>query len=208
MRLSILIVLALSFVEVRATDLTCFAWDPFVTFIGLICHFKPKLYQAAANATVQGVEDTAKSVKNLVSFSLTHNPITLTYDYTKTLASNGSSSANQQLGASLKDWEHVTIGLGEGLWNQNIQIWELTHWNDVAWCLMSGAVKLSAPLAAKRRRALPLPAVGSAMDMASACYKNHWSKTLQFNMTSKWPRALSAAFRANVHLARLVDDLT
>ena len=179
MRLLPFVLLALGAADVKA-DLSCLEWVPISPIVGLICHFAPKTYNAAEEATVKAVEDAATSVKALAKFDLTHNPATLTYNYIETTANNGSAAANAALGASLKDYSDVTIGFGKESVNQGVQIYNLLDWSDVSLCLVSGAAKLPSLVPTQqRRRAAPIAGLEV---MAKGCLKDKLNKPLPFDI--------------------------
>jgi hypothetical protein len=193
MRLSTFLTLTLTIVSVKA-DLTCLAWDVFVPIIGLVCHFKPKVYKAADAATVKGVEDAAASIKDLVQFDLTHNPAVVLYDYTSLSFKKGPAASYALIANDVMATYNVTIGVAKETSNQVVQLYELSQWNQISFCLMMGAAQLLTSPTNKRplHRRAGLPATSDVQTMASNCLRNEVTEHMKFNITGKdWHPACS-----------------
>ena len=186
MRLSTFLTLMLTIVSVKA-DLTCLAWDVFVPIIGLVCHFKPKVYKAADAATVKGVEDAAASIKDLVKFDLTHNPAAVIYDFTSLTLRKGPAGSFTLAETEIMATYNLTVGFAKETSNQVVQLYELSQWNQISFCLMMGAAQLLTSPTNKLpvgRRA-GLPATSDVQTMASNCLQNEVTKHMKFNITGK-----------------------
>jgi hypothetical protein len=194
---SVLVVLGAATVK---ADLSCLEWAPISPIIGLVCHFKPKVYNAAAEAAEKGTEEAIQSVENLVKFDLTHNPAALIYDYASTTKADGTAAANQELGASLSDFSGVTIGFTKESINQVVTIYDLLDWTDVTRCLITRAPMLpKIPQIAQRRQVTSSAPVPLASDLVggmesvinqvelrklvAGCVEKKLSKPLTFNIT-------------------------
>ena len=151
-------------------DLTCLGWGLISPIVGLFCHFEPEYFQKAENDTVAAVEDAVQSTENLVKFDLTHNPAVVTYDFFEKTGKGGVGQGAQYLKNVSKDFGDVTIGFGKDTANQLLTVVELSYWNDISMCLITGAGGLVTQ--AKRRglgkRAI-IPSVDDAVSMANGC---------------------------------------
>ena len=168
MKLPFLFVVALSAVTVQA-DLTCLEWGLISPIVGIFCHFEPEYFQEAENNTVAAVEDVVQSAENLVKFDITHNPVAVTYNFLEATNQGGLPEGVGYLQGVGKDFGDVTIGFGKETANQIVNIYELTYWNDVSMCLISGAGRLA--LDSKRRmgKRAGVPSANEAVSMAQSC---------------------------------------
>ena len=187
MYLSLLLLLTLSVVTIRA-DLTCLGWGLISPVVGLICHFQSNTFHAIENNTVAAVESAVQSTKNLVEFDLSHNPANVTYNFLSTTSQGGIGQGGQYLTNITKDYADVTIGFGEESTNQIVQIYDLTHWNDVSFCLISGAGRLVTQRLHISRKRAGLPSSVVAVKMAQGCISDklkQLAKPAVFNITSQ-----------------------
>ena len=199
MLLYALVFLALS-ISVARADLACLAWDIFVPIIGLVCHFQPNVYDAASDATIKSVEEAATRLKDLVKFDLVPIPAVVTYNYAESTDEFGFGPANNYIGNVAKDFGDVTIGFGKESANQLIQLYDVTHWNEVSSCLMKGAAQVVSGLHAngsKRAqtfslssdqdlRSRILAAAPGVRNLAARCLNAELSRGLAFNVTGTY----------------------
>ncbi|KAI4273516.1 MAG: hypothetical protein LQ337_004567 [Flavoplaca oasis] len=190
-RFSFLVLLvAVSFVR-SELDLACLKWSWFSPAYSLICHFAPKKLGEAESATVSAAKEAIQSVKTLGEFDLTHNPIAITYNAIEAGRNGGPGASLQSLESDIGDFAKVSIGFLKGSANQlapAVQLYDATHWNDVAFCLIKGAGRLALQAKRKSRKRAGLPAGGDARTMAEACFSakfNQIAKPPRFNVTDK-----------------------
>ena len=155
-------------VTVRA-DLTCLGWGLISPIVGLFCHFEPKAFQAAENNTVAAVEEAVQSAKDLVQFDLTHNPATVTYNFLDQTSQGGLAQGGRYLQNVTTDFRDVTIGFGKESANQIMQIYELTYWNDLSFCIITGAGHLVTQAKRRKGKRAGLPSADAAVSMAHRC---------------------------------------
>ena len=184
----------LSVISVNAS-LECLGWGLINPFVGLFCHFKPDTFHAAENATVSAVEHAVDSVKDLVKFDITHNPVEITYDFVNTSLREGSGTGVRQLEDNIEDYKDVTIGFGKESANQVVQIVDLLSWNDLSFCLITGAGRLALDVKRKSRRRATAPSVGEAVRMANGCVSDKFKKLANpavFNITGRMIWSISS----------------
>lgn len=189
--LTTLVFLLLSVVSVVRADLTCLGWAAFSPIVGLICFFEPKVYKEAEKVVVEEVTSAAKSLEAVAKFDITHNPIAVTYNYGQIASTQGIGAVNNFLGTIARDEANVTIGFAKETVNQVVQLYDLTHWQDVSYCLMRGATKLAVASAKKRRRS-NVPSAADVGKMAAGCVYTKLTKPPVFNITGE--SAPSCAF--------------
>ena len=206
MLLYALVFLALS-ISVARADLACLAWDIFVPIIGLVCHFQPKVYDAVSDATIKSVEEAVTRLKDLVKFELVHKSAVVRFNYAKSTDELGFGPPNNYVGNVAKDFGDVTIGFGKEGANQLIQLYDVTHWNEVSFCLMMGAAQVVTGLSTNgRERAQTfslsneqdfasriLAAAPDIRELATRCINDKVSHGLAFNVTGTSLRKLSRA---------------
>ena len=168
MEIFFIFMLTISVITVQA-DLTCLEWALISPIVGIFCHFEPEYFQEAENNTVTAVEDVVQSAENLVKFDLTHNPAVVTYNFLEKTNQGGLAQGGSYLESVGRDFGDVTIGFGKETANQIVSIYELTYWNDVSMCLISGAGRLA--IQAKRRmgKRAGVPSANEAVSMAQNC---------------------------------------
>lgn len=175
MFLFLLLVVTLRVVAVQA-DLTCLGWGLLSPIVGLFCHFEPETFQAAENNTVAAVEEAVQSAKNLVQFDLTHNPAVVTYNFLDQTSHGGLAQGGTYLHNVSKDFGDITIGFGKDSANQVLQIYELTYWNDVSFCLIRGAGRLVTQAKRRLGKRAGVPSTNDAVSMAQSCVSDKLKK--------------------------------
>lgn len=175
MFLFLLLVVTLYIVTVEA-DLTCLGWGLISPIVGLFCHFEPETFQAAENNTVAAVEEAVQSAKNLAQFDLTHNPAVVTYNFLDQASHGGLAQGGTYLHNVSKDFGDVTIGFGKDSANLILQIYELTYWNDVSFCLIRGAGRLVTQAKQSLRKRAGIPSTNDAVTMAQSCISEKLKK--------------------------------
>ena len=163
------VIVAFGLVTVQA-DLTCLGWGLISPIVGVFCHFEPESFSKAENNTVAAIEDAIQSTEDLVQFDLTHNPAVVTYDFFKETSHGGLDQGGKYLRNVSKDFGDVTIGFGKDTANQLVTVMELSYWNDVSMCLITGSSGLITQEKRRRfgKRATP-PSVNDAVAMAQNC---------------------------------------
>ncbi|MCJ1341613.1 hypothetical protein MMC09_006909 [Bachmanniomyces sp. S44760] len=139
-----IVILVLSIACVHA-ELTCLQVGFFSPAAGLLCHFKHKTYNAVENATVNAVTAAGHALKDVAVFDITHHPLVIAYDYGSTAVTNGLGQANSQLKGQALDEVNVGLGFGKEVANMAVSVYEITHWGDLAMCIMSGTYNYSNP---------------------------------------------------------------
>lgn len=152
MYFSIVLALAYATIAVQA-DLTCLRWGLISPVIGLFCHFEPTYFHAAENRTTVVVKEAVEDVENLVKFDLTHNPAVVAYNFIDQTNKGGLGQGGQYLGNVTQDFENVAIGFGKQTVNSILTIVELTYWDDLSLCLITGAAGLALRSQQKQRMA-------------------------------------------------------
>lgn len=168
MQIAKIVLLACGTALAQAADLHCLAvawWNP---VIGLICHFKPKVYSGAENATITEVENAVEAGKDLVKFDLTYNPVSVAYRFINSTRSQGLKSGRAELTDAGRAYKDLTIGFTKEGINTGYQIYEIAFWGDVTRCLIYGSVKL---VATKKRRVkrIGTPSLSETKDLAERC---------------------------------------
>lgn len=164
----LVLILTLRALTVRA-DLVCLGWGVISPIVGVICHFAPATFHAAESKTVAAVEEAVQSAKDLVQFDLTHNPVTIGYNFLNETREGGLAQGGQYLGTIGKDYEGVTIGFAKGSANQLVQLYDLAHWNDISFCLITGAGHLASQLPPKSQKRAGVPGVNNAVKLVKGC---------------------------------------
>lgn len=142
MQFDVVFVITCAVAAVQA-DLSCLSWGLISPVVGLFCYFEPTYFTAAANRTVAAVGEAVQSAENLVKFDLTHNPAVVAYNFIDQTNKGGIGQGGQYLENITQDFEDVAIGFGKETSNEIITILELTYWNDLSLCLISGAIGLA-----------------------------------------------------------------
>ncbi len=190
---------AVGFVFVKA-DLTCLGWGLISPIVGLFCHFEPEYFQKAENDTVAAVEDAIQSTENLVQFDLTHNPAVVAYDFFEETSIGGLGQGGKYLQNVSKDFGDLTIGFGKDTANQLVTIMELSYWNDLSMCLITGAAGLVTQ--SKRRRLgkrASMPTVDDAVSMSNRCISQKFKQLASpatFHINGRWFSALTQPIRS------------
>lgn len=130
-----LILLALTAVSARA-ELTCLTSPAWSSIVGLVCHFAPNEYDPAERARVAAVQSEAASLRNVAVLELVRVPVTVDYERINIAAQQSSTEPGAHLGAAVGDRPDVAVRFPSGTGNQRLQVYELTHWDDVSNCLM------------------------------------------------------------------------
>lgn len=183
----LLLIVTLIAVAAQA-DLVCLGWSLISPVVGLICHFRPEAFHAAENATVSAVHEAVESAKDLVEFDLTHNPASVTYNFLAQTNQGGLAQGSQYIKNITTDYQDVTIGFAKGSANQIVQIYDLTRWNDVSFCLIRGAGRLATQAKRRSRKRAGVPSGGNAVAMAQNCVSNklkQLSKPAVFTITGQ-----------------------
>ena len=196
MHIPLILLAALVAVPTRAADLHCLTvawWNP---FLGAICHFKPTLFGQAEQQVVEDVEKGVEDVKDLVEFDLKYNPVSIAYRAINATVHGGAGAGATVLGDTGRAYEDLTIGFGEGVVNQGVQIYDILSWQDVSWCLIKGAGKLVTQKRRKMRRdgrssglwarEAARPSDDDAKAMAAKCLSDKFKKITgpaYFNIT-------------------------
>lgn len=175
-----------SWVVVTKADLVCLGWDLISPTVGLLCHFQSETSHSGEKATVAAVGAAVESAKDVVKFDLTHNPATVTYNFFSATSQGGIRQGGQVIADAAKDYEGVTIGFAKESANQLVQLYDLTHWNDVSNCLITGAARLASQALVTARKRAGVPSTDKALVMAHSCISDKFkqiSKPALFNIT-------------------------
>lgn len=173
------LVIALSAASIHA-DLNCFVWDALVLVYGLICHFKPKVYDAAANASLNALAHAFDEAKAIGKFDLEVWPVHMAYKFVELQQTQGSLSAEAYLSHTADDIGEVSLGVAKETTNQAFQILGLEHWRDVAYCILGGA-SISIETMRRGKRA---PATVDALKLAKDCSFSPDIPHASFNISS------------------------
>ena len=187
MYLSLVLVAALRVMTIRA-DLICLGWGLINPVVGLICHFQSETFHAAEKATVAAVDEAVQSAKDLVEFDLTHNPAVVTYNFLTKTSQGGLGQGRHFLLNLTTDYQDVTFGFAKESANQMVQIYDLTHWSDVSFCLITGAGRLATQAMQTSRKRAGMTSGINAAAMAKGCVSDklkQLSKPAVFNITSQ-----------------------
>lgn len=162
-----------------------------------ICHFKPKKLHEAEDATVAAVDEAVQSAKNLVEFDLTHNPVSVAYNFLS------APQGGQSLLNTAKDYRDVTIGFTEESVNQAAQLYKIVQvvnsgtWSDLSFCLIKGAGFLVAQAVSTTRKRAGRPREVDAVKMAQGCLSDQLkqiAKPAVFNITGELPFAILSSY--------------
>ena len=176
MFLLLLLIITLRVVNVQA-DLTCLGWGLISPIVGLFCHFSaPETFHAAENHTVAAVEEAVQDAKSLVHFDLTHNPIAITYNFLDQTSHGGFGQGRAYLANVTRDFGDVTIGFGKESANQVVQIFELAFWDDVSFCLIKGAGRLTTQARRRLGKRAGVVSASDAVSMAQSCVSDKLKK--------------------------------
>lgn len=168
MFLSFFLILGLSTVSIRG-DLVCLGWGLINPIVGLICHFQSDTFHVVENATLAAVDEAVQSAKHLAQFDLTHSPVSVTYNFLAQTKQGGLGQGGQSLANATKDFQEVTVGFAKESANQVVQIYDLSHWNDISFCLISGAGRLVTQAAQTARKRAGAPSASNIRGMAQGC---------------------------------------
>ncbi|KAL8794408.1 MAG: hypothetical protein Q9195_002995 [Heterodermia aff. obscurata] len=168
MLLSFFLILGLNIVAIKG-DLVCLGWGLINPVVGLICHFKSDTFHAVENATLTAVDEAVQSAKHLAQFDLTHNPVSVAYKFLAQTKQGGLGQGRQSFMNATKDFQEVTVGFAKESANQVVQIYDLAHWNDISFCLISGAGHLITQAAQTARKRAGAPSASNVREMAQDC---------------------------------------
>lgn len=181
MHSSRLLVVAIT-ITIVAADLNCLVWDVLVLVYGLVCHFKPQLFDAATKASLGALQDVLNATEAIGKFDLEVWPVHLGYEYASIQQSQGSLAAEAYLSQTADDIGHVTLGAVKGTTNQAFTILGFDQWRDVAYCIATGA----AVQAQSSRRVKRAQSISDAVKMAKDCTFNPHIASASFNITGQY----------------------
>lgn len=153
------------------SDLVCLGWGIISPVVGLICHFNSEKTNEVEDATVAAVDEAVQSAKKLVEFDLTHNPVSIAYNF----LSAPEGQRGQSLVNTINDFKDVTIGFTKESVNQGAQLYNLVQvvsqpvWSDVSFCMIKGGAQLAVQSATTKRKRAGRPTNVDAVKMAQRC---------------------------------------
>ncbi|KAL8853063.1 MAG: hypothetical protein Q9221_002093 [Calogaya cf. arnoldii] len=198
MHLFVPLILAFGVVTIQAeSKLVCLGWGLTSPALGLWCHFSPKSFNKAEAEAVGAVDDAVKSVakstKDLVKFDLTHNPVTVTYNFLHATSEGGLSQGLESIAKSNQDFKDLTIGFEKESANQAVAIFNLAKfvqvvsrpiWQDVAFCLIAVAGRSATKAGLPLRKRAALPSATDAVKISQACIDGQFKSVAKpFNIT-------------------------
>ena len=192
---SIYLLFANSFAPTFA-ELTCLQWAFISPLVSAMCCFTPSTAgkvedtaKTVGTATIAGVKSAVDDVKDLVQFELTHNVVSVAYNFGNIAHNSGWSSAQEYLKNTTQDDAEVALGFAKESIQQAYTIMNLQNWNDFAYCAIKDATK-QAISASNKRRGLKKRKISDvdAAGIFKGCLNEKFAKGPHFNTSSKISR--------------------
>ncbi|KAL8832883.1 MAG: hypothetical protein Q9170_004703 [Blastenia crenularia] len=149
-------------------ELVCLGWGLISPIFGLVCHFKPNVFHAAENNTLAAVNETIHKAEALLQFDLSIHPAYVAYNFYSHTSQGGLAEGVDGLTNTTSQVGKVTIGFAKESANQLVQLYDLTHWRDVSYCLIRGAGHLATQAVQTARKRAGVPSEGDAVRMAQS----------------------------------------